>query len=164
MTPSTADHLLDLSEDEFNLVDDAVRGTTGISSISDALLDPSVIDRTHLTLVGMKKSVEGQLAAKKVDYQRDRARFKDDPKIVREIEDKYYAWRAGALRFKSGVEAFMLPVRSKMNRPLREDNFYLAYETLRQAITKHREIVTKALEESRDPGDADEILWSFLDR
>lgn len=126
--------------------------------VVDALKSPEVVNRTYLTLIAMKKNVEGQLAAKRADYVRERSRLHDGPNL-RAKEQEYHSWRAGALRFKSGVEEFMVSVRGKRERP--DDNYYLAYETLRQAILTHKSAVLLALEHDEDT-DADEALWTTV--
>lgn len=163
-----ADIGLDLqtvSDDTFrSIVDEAVRGHSedpNIRSMRAKLTEPQVVDRTHLALVGMKKSVEGQLAARRADYVKERSLHRSNPTLLRESEERYQAWRAGALRFKSGVEDFMLSVRGKREKP--PDNYYLAYSTLRQAITQHRATVEAAIKDGLDTESADDALWAVLD-
>lgn len=158
--------LLAIPDDEFRaLVAEALKvGNTDYRgdldhTVVDQLKSPEVVDRTYLALVAMKKNVEGQLAAKKADYIKDRSRH-TDPHEIREVEREYQTWRAGALRFKSGVEEFMVSIRGKRDRP--EDSYYLAYETLRQAILLHKASVQAALENDEDTN-ADEILWATVD-
>jgi hypothetical protein len=158
--------LMVLPDDVFrSYVDEAVRGhpeDTQTQELRSKLKDPEVVDRTYLTLVSMKKSVEGQLAARRADFVKERGTLRSNPPGQRAAEERYHAWRAGALRFKSGVEDFMLAVRGNREKPT-GDNYYLAYQTLRQAIEKHREAVETALANDQDTDDADAVLWSVLD-
>ena len=157
--------LLAMPEDAFrSLVDEAVRGHPEdgkIQVVRERLLEEDVVERTYLTLIRMKKSVEGQLAAKRSDYVRDRNRARSNPEELRAVESRYQTWRAGALRFKSGTEAYMLAVRARRNTTPGE-NYYLAYQTLRQAIAEHKKSVLTSLELDEDTN-ADEVLWSVIE-
>lgn len=159
--------ILDLPDEEFrDLVSEALKVNNvdyaGHLTPDDVelLRHPSVVDRTHLTLVAMKKNVEGQLAAKREDYIRQKGNHVN-AKELREIEDGYHRWRAGALRFKSGVEEFMLSTRSKRERT--DDGYYLAYESLRQAVLNHKATVSALLEQDKDTDEADARLWSLVE-
>lgn len=164
MSTMTADHGLEsMPEDQFRaLVDQAVRGNPEdpkTHALRVNLMAPEVVDRTHIALISMKKSVEGQLAARRADYIKERLR--DRPGERSALEQRYRTWRAGALRFKSGVEEYLLTVRPP-RRERSADNYYLAYETLRQAIAKHKATVL-ALQNDDEETDADDVLWSVLD-
>lgn len=165
MSVATDIDLAAIPDDVFRAyVDEAVRGhpdDNQVQALRSRLREPEVIERTHLCLVSMKKSVEGQLAARRADFIKERASLRSNPPGQRSAEERYHAWRAGALRFKSGVEEFMLTVRGNREKPT-GDNYYLAYHTLRQAIERHREAVQASLANDEDT-DADDVLWSVLD-
>jgi hypothetical protein len=164
MTTTTTTAMFDiLSDEEFkDLVDEAVRGQLDPNTMA-ALKDGSVANRTYTVLVGMKKNVEGQLAARKADY--GRARKNPDKKKLDEIDDTWLSWRAGAIRFKSGVESLMLEVRDKRTPndwSLRAERNELAnaYENLRKGIIAHRDhLCDEACDVSCS---ADDLLWSLV--
>lgn len=132
-------HPLELSDDEFRtLLDAAIRGNMDNITVEALKSDPC-LDRTYAALISMKKSVEGQLAAKRADYVIERSRT---PKHrIAEVERKYQAWRAGALRFKTGVEEFLSSVRppSSPDSDLRSERnrLLIENEAFRQAIHDH---------------------------
>lgn len=166
MSVATELDLMALPDDVFrSYVDEAVRGhpdDEGTQALRSRLREPEVVERTHLCLVSMKKSVEGQLAARRADFVKERGTLRSNPPGQRAADERYHTWRAGALRFKSGVEDFMLTVRGSREKPTGE-SYYLAYQTLRLAIEKHKDAVEFALANDRDTDDADALLWSVLD-
>lgn len=98
------DELLSVSPSEFNaMVDADLRGASEAS-----LRDPRVLERWYLSLVGMKKSVEHQLGAKKAEHKAERfERGSLDPAL----EARYYRWVAASMRFKSTVELALAEAR-----------------------------------------------------
>lgn len=164
--------LLALSDEEFrSVVDGAVRNRDpeddDARAIRSDLLRPEIVDKTYFALIASKKSVEGQLAAKRADYVKSRARTRH-PDALRRIEETYRGWRAGALRFKSGVEEFLVEVRAARDRN-GEDNYLrkerndslVAFEQLRRAVIEHRDHVCGP--ECDNTCIADENLWRLVD-
>lgn len=160
MTPN---ELLKMPEEDFRaVVDDEVRGVEELDpKTAKALRDPLVADRWYYALVSMKKSVEGQLGAKRSDLLKHRSPPRD--------RTEYHRWRAGALRFKSGVEERLLEVRSRrhslthIDTVQEERNVALAQmQNLKTAITSHK---TSVLSDFADDevSDADRTLWSAIE-
>lgn len=155
----TVDRLVNMTSDEFDqVVDDEIRRMDD-GSDRDALIrllkDPAVADRWQIVLVGMKKSVEGQLGYKRSDVQRARLAFENDPnERTREFflykREEFLRWRGGSLRFKNGVEARLNDIR-KIQYAAAKGN------DLVSAILGHKE---KVLREFPDEvSDADRELW-----
>lgn len=133
------------------LVDRAVRGDLD-EATAESLKDPQTLDRSYLALVTMKKSVEGQLAAKKADYVRNVAKTRQEARL-RQIEEQYRQWRGGALRFKSGVETWLMILRQARQQTMPDlshslireldkqerNKFMTAYDQLRSAVAEHRD-------------------------
>ena len=138
--------LLDLPEEDFRgIVDDEVRGTldrnTGV-----VLRDPQLLDRWHLTLISMKKSVESQLGSIRSDLVKVRPELAPEEYERRLAE--FHRWRAGAVRFKSGVEERLLEIRARR-------------QTLTTAISLHKNTVLEEFAED-EISDADRDLWKVL--
>jgi hypothetical protein len=168
--------LVALPDDKFRgVVDEAVR-TSALTDevtleqrrhVQELLKRPELADRTYLVLVAMKKNVEGQLAAKRTDNQRRRVRLQSKPDVLAREEDEYRRWRAGALRFKTGVEEFMVELRSKRVGNATEvalrgerNDLVFAYERLRKGILEHRDHVCSDTCDAGCP--ADERLWELV--
>lgn len=160
MNMATDIDLLAIPEPEFrSVVDDAIRGHL-TEEMAQRLKSPEIVDRTYLTLVSIKKNVEGQLAAKRADYIKSRSLLHDDPRGLRAAEKTYQTWRGGALRFKSGVEEFMVSIRGLREKPGQAENYYIAYQTLKQAIVQHKNHWCG--DECLEDCVADETLWTVL--
>lgn len=150
-----------IPDDEFRaLLDAAARGRLDEQTL-DQLKSAEVVERTYLCLVSMKKSVEGQLAAKRADYIKARSKLRGKPTELAAEAEKYQTWRAGALRFKSGVEEFMMAVRGNREKAPEVHDYYLPYQTLKLAIIQHREHVCD--DECDVECAADTRLWSVLE-
>ena len=108
-----------------------------------ALRSPALVDRWYNVLVGMTKSVDGQLAAKKQDYDAQKARYRqqfldadaalaaargDDTQVIQveqkirglqqelaSMSERFSRSRAATLRFKSGLEETMVEARAIRN-------------------------------------------------
>lgn len=156
---STPELLMALSDEDFkSVVDDAVRNPD--VTRAPLLRHPDVVTRWYFTLVSMKKSVEGQLAAKKAEY----AAAKATSNVAKRDQAGYERWRAGALRFKAGVENQLLEARllregtqdgQEVVFAVRERNRLIA------AIAAHRDHMCG---ENCDDNEcvADEALWSLV--
>lgn len=134
---STHESLLALSDDDFrSVVDDAVRNPDDVRA--SLLRHPDVVARWYFTLVSMKKSVEGQLAAKKAEY----AAAKATSPVAKRDQAGYERWRAGALRFKAGVENQLLEARLLREGNMGDQEIAMAVRErnrLIAAITAHRD-------------------------
>lgn len=156
--------LITLSNAQFKeVVDREVRD--GLDETAAKALRTDVAERWYMALIGIKQSVESQLAAKASDLKKLDPTTPEYPPAYRE----YHRWRAGALRYKSGIEE-----RIGEARPLRDalyENQYPAIlkaerneahrETLRlrEAIREHRRQVTREF----DPNGFDQQLWAEVD-
>lgn len=135
-----------LNEEDFReLVDrDLRRENTEEEAI--ALRSPALVDRWYTVLVSMTKSVDGQLSAKRQDFEAHKARLKSqllradeelafarrkhDRAMIAEVEKKarklreewaaaqerYSRSRAATLRFKSGLEETLVEARLHRNK------------------------------------------------
>jgi hypothetical protein len=158
--------LAQLSEERFRaVVDEDVRDRAP-APVHDALRSRELIQRTYDTLLTMQRSVEGQIAAKAAETKAQvrrllaaKARAKASA-----VQADFDHWRAGCLRFKTGLDIELIEVRSVLRR-------YGLYTTvleaqrneaarqgrlLRQAIEAHRAAVDS-------PEHADEALWEVLE-
>jgi hypothetical protein len=119
-TPTTPASLLSLPNDAFRtLVDADLRGK-GDQSLAKLLRSEEVCERWYSTINGMAKSVEGQLAAKRADLEATTLSLESDIQVAEargdeslaaqlrlalmEAQQKDAKWRAGILRFKTGLE------------------------------------------------------------
>jgi hypothetical protein len=122
--------VVDLPEPEFRrLIDQDTRGKAP-TRVSAELRQPECVPRWYQTLIGMQKSVEGQLAAKAAESRAAQADYRAQlehtsdrsirvERLKRESRDE--SWRAGALRFKSGLEERIIEARQilrEMEDPL----------------------------------------------
>lgn len=180
--------LLDLDEKDFyNLVDRDVRGRLD-QSLARKLRDPMVNERWYQTLLRMKKTVEGQIAAKSTETKGQRAELEangtittwrgndivnvesfDDPKAkALELYTQFMAWKSGSVRFKVGVEERFTEVAWRRKRitanlllsVAQVERNLLADEVirLRDAIARHQDVIHED-----DATEQDEELWSALD-
>jgi hypothetical protein len=116
--------LLALPDDEFKAIvnDDLRKQVT--TEMADALRSPAVFDRWWGALVAMTKSLDGQLGSRRAEYRAEhasllermtQARWEDNAAEYRSAEAKlnrlreqYHRTRAGSLRFKSGLDEWMV--------------------------------------------------------
>lgn len=155
MTRNDVQKLLSLPDPQFREVVDAeVRGTAQ-PKVGETLRDPLLIDRWHHTLLQMKKSVESQLGAKRSDV------FKNKHYSAHDLAE-FHRWRAGAVRFKSGVEDRLLEIR-RIRGIAQPDTQAIKRErnALLQAIDAHRQTVLEEFE-ADEISDADRALWAAL--
>lgn len=165
-TVGSENSLSSYTDDKFRaLVDDDVRGILD-HQVAKLLRKSENVERWYYALVLMKKSVESQLGAKRAEVQQ----YVHDPSpSARSRLNDYNSWRAGALRFKNGVEAHLLEAREIIAQDTRmshtelvksERNFALGeMERLKTAILDHRQTV---LREGFEPTAADLDLWKCV--
>lgn len=156
-----------------------------------ALRSPELVDRWTMTLLTMSKSVEGQLASKQEDHEAAKAalrieiadlerRLATDPTVETKLFEARQQWevikrdyaskRADMLRFKTGLDEWVIEARSLRDAAratmydsviAEERNHYAAQVTaLRAAIDTHRTSILE--DEDYEPSSADERLWSCL--
>lgn len=141
-----------LSEDDFRELVDRDLRRDNTEDESQALRSPALVDRWYAILVSMSKSVDGQLAAKREDFEAQKARLRGqfveidsdlaeakirhDTKGVQQADartrvlrqewqstsEKYSRSRAATLRFKSGLEETL--VEARMYRDRVRDRLY----------------------------------------
>jgi hypothetical protein len=141
--------------------------------------DPAVIERWYQALVRMKKSVEGTLAAKTADSKAQKLQCllktgdfgRAEPDLVgaQTIEMEYQRWRAGAIRFKVGVEEKLMAVRWLRSQAapqliasaavLERNIMAERVRRLEAAIRAHRDQVLR----DGGPHDGDDQLWNLAD-
>jgi len=138
--------LLNSSEEDFRrVVDEEVRGCLKQETCT-ALRSPPLLNRWYLALISMKKNVESQLGSKRSDLIKIRPELTPEEYEQRLVE--FHRWRAGAIRFKNGVEDRLLEVRARR-------------QTLTTAISLHKNTVLKEFAED-EISDADRDLWKAL--
>lgn len=159
---------------------------------SQALRSPALVDRWLTALLAASKSVEGQLSARKMDYdatksrllrtierlefqqshgglnQQEEERLREARDKMREAKERYSKSRSGTLRFKSGLDEWVIEARNLRDSTrdrlydtvvVHERNRFAARaQLLEEAIQRHRD----AFPEEDDPTDADEELWSLV--
>lgn len=180
---ATVRSLVEFSNDDFqDVVDGEVRRVGG-RYLKSLLANPVNIDRWHLSLVQMKKNVESQMGARADDVRMllldiTNPELADDetgltPEKVRDLRIErhraanadFIKWRAGAKRFKLGVEERLLEIRKihLVNGDFRASEATAAnymLQTLVEGIKAHRaQLLADA---DPDIGDADTDLWSLL--
>lgn len=189
--PDVEAKLLALEDEAFRqIVDDDLRDFEHSGAYAMALRSPAIVDRWHSTLTAMLKSVDGQLAARGLDWEATRARIakerldieaddglmpdEREAKLIakdREHEDEreqYAKSRAGTMRFKTGLEEWLVDAR-RIKQGL-TDRLYDSVVTRERNYYAER---ARSLEEgitqhqkvviaSSLPTEADEALWSLL--
>lgn len=143
---SHVDKIAALDDEDFRELVDRDLRRENTDAEAAALRAPALVDRWYSVLVGMAKSVDGQLAAKKQDYEAQKARMRGlfveaenalaEAKIKRDnaaihnaeartrtlrqewqaVTEKYARSRAATLRFKSGLEETMVEARALRNK------------------------------------------------
>lgn len=161
-----------------------------------ALRSKDLVERWHTILLQMLVSVEGQLASAQEDQTAAQARFRrETDRLEREVQvkrgpareaasrklqekqtewlltrEKYATARAGRLRFKSGLDEWLIEARSLRDQyratmydsvVTEERNHYARVAgDLRGAISEHREAILA--DDALEPSAADERLWEHL--
>ena len=192
VTTLTPDDLVDMPDEDFRAVVDADLRRNSRNrphlppEVAAALREPRHVPRWHMTLSRMDKSVEGQLAARADDYEKELAwsrrrtleleaeldaaleegqTFKADEtrKRLREVRlqqeqltEQHHRGRASTLRFKTGLDEALLEAQYLRDR-LQGD---ARVRELEEAIRAHRQELTAS--EELEAGSADEKLWSVL--
>lgn len=184
---SLLDQIAELNDEDFrDLVDRDLR-RENTDAEAAALRSPALVDRWYSVLVGMLKSVDGQLAAKKEDFEAHKARIKAqfveaeqalaEARIKRDnarihaaearnrtlrqewasITEKYSRSRAATLRFKSGLEETMVEARA-----IRDKVQNRLYEHVvaqeRNHYAERVQTLEKAIAEARDTGDSAKLF------
>lgn len=134
---SVLETILAMNKDEFHaLVNDDIRGKAP-DHMSQALRDPEVVERWYNALVSIKRNMETQLANdrfKRIEKKLELMKLGNAGQMlwlefVREREE----WKAGAIRFKNGVE----------------DKISEAKIILRNSVNIERDILIRRLAELR---------------
>lgn len=177
VTASATSILSDLSESAFHeIVNADVRGTLDAGT-SVLLREPENVPRWHDTLLGMKRSVEAQLTAKKGELAGQRAEYMGLGEAGRPLWAQAQAsaekWRQGAIRFKNGVEDKVAEAKHLLSTIARDqyiqqlrverDTAIRDALRLRTAVAEHREHVIAAAETGEEQDDIDDLLWGVLD-
>lgn len=149
---TVADAILQMDEDDFRELVDRDLRRKNTEEEAQALRSPALVDRWHSVLVAMSKSVDGQLSAKRQDFEAQKARLKKELLLcdsetaeAREVKDqarlrasaaraqklreewaglteRYSKERASTLRFKSGLDETL--VESRLYRDRTRDRLY----------------------------------------
>ena len=173
MPNSTVEFLTKCPEANFrDIVDQDLRGQPGkeAKEIAEALRSPEVVRRWHSTLLSIQKNVEAQLASKAAETRSELLMLNLDGKAkdAKQTEANFERWRAGALRFKSGVEQAIFQARDVIDREFPEANHdrivserneaLTQVMILKNAIRKHRDSFTDEDDASKD----DHELWEYV--
>lgn len=159
------DELLKLTPDAFeDVVDKEVRGQVD-GETARSIRDPRLSERSYYVLTTMKKNVESQLAARRLDV----ARINGQPGYNEALTD-FHRWKAGAVRFKNGVENRLMQIRA-MRGTVFPDGDIIKWERnvalganqrMIEAILKHRDTVLKEFD-ADDVDDTDRELWKVIE-
>lgn len=153
------------------IVDDDTRGRA-MQEVSEALRSPALMERWYETLLAMQNSVEGQLGAKEAESKAKRASFRSQGKedMAQHETSRHEQWRAGALRFKNGLDEKIgesrrilrangsTLVNDKMAKELA--NTHRRVRQLEAAIIAHHKASEAA---GKRPSDFDIALWTELE-
>lgn len=164
--------LRSLSQDDFRrVVDDDIRGRSS-GDVREALRSSGLVDRWVETLESALVSVEGQLAANDADWGAKEAEFESSGDHVALLAEKAKndRWRAGALRFRTGVQQTLIEARrlaaaqekesSEVDRLTRERDRAMARAfMLEDAIRSHKQNFPT----EDEPSDNDLDLWKKVD-
>lgn len=177
------DILLTMDVQDFSdVVDRDIRGNERLQRdeqplhalYSEALRGQDVCERWYQELVQMKKSTELTIAAKGMDDKARRAKLQSEGSHgkARDTYRHHLQWRAGAVRFLTGVEARLSEANycrrkhwgsSLPSHIIFERDELSAYvRLLRRAILEHRDDYLS--HDGDEPSDADAKLWSVLDQ
>ena len=187
--------LANLADGEFRQVVDAdlrrrVNPDGLPARVSDALRDPKNVRRWHAQLVGIARSVEGQLVAAHDDCEAEvgtiEARIAqmeshrpDSPQLgvlrsqVASIRSEYLKRKASRERFKTGVDEHILIAEQLLAAERDEmfdsvvvserDRLSRRVRYLERAIRDHRREIMKDMDPDEMPDDCDVALWAMLD-
>lgn len=177
--------LCDLSDEEFRqVVDDDLRGKAD-AKISPQLRKPENVDRWYSVLLAMTKSVEGQLAARRSDWDGLRTHLGSEIALktgtneeailraqLQSERERYLKWRAGIIRFKTGLDEWLAEARhlrdrtrgDMIERVTKDERAFLSsrVRTLEEAIRRHRDHLLAEDLDDEAHEKADEALWSLV--
>jgi hypothetical protein len=169
---SLAKEIARLPDEDFRALVDRDLRRENTEEEAQALRSPELVHRWYTILVAMSKSVDGQLAAKRQDYEAQKARLRGkfvqeegviaDAKLqhdasrqlaaeerVRQLREewaltseRYARSRAATLRFKSGLEETL--VEARMFRDQIRDVLYDS------VITEERDRLARRVRELED--------------
>lgn len=166
---SMEDSLLACSDAEFrDVVNRDLRKQTTPDE-SAALRSPEVVDRWYGYLIATSKNVDGQLSAARQDWRATKARLlikldnattPEGKRSIRrewaESEERFAFTRVGILRFKSGLDEWIIHARTL--RAAAEETATHRLRELEEAIADHQASFPK----EDEPSFADEQLWKLL--
>ncbi len=166
---SMEEFLLDCSDADFrDVVNRDLRKQTTPDE-SAALRSTEVVDRWYGYLVATSKNVDGQLSAARQDWRATKARLQikmdnattaEDKRRIRrewaESEERFAFTRVGVLRFKSGLDEWIIHARTL--RSSTEVTTTHRLRELEQAIADHQ----ASFPGEDEPSSADEQLWKLL--
>lgn len=164
-----------------DIVDRDIRGNDRLQNgeepleqeYADALRTAALCERWYQTLVRMKKSTELTISAKGMDDKNTRHRLetRGDRGKADDVRYKHLQWRAGAVRFLTGVEMRLAEAnycrRAHYGRSLPDhiveerDRLSEKVRLLLRAIRLHRDEQLSL--DGDEHSDADEELWALLD-
>lgn len=136
--------------------------------VVEALHSPDLIDRSYQVLVLMKRSVEGQLSARKADFARDSAQTPMTQEKFQKLTTQYQTWRGGAIRFKGGLEEFLSFTKAARDGLMDHDvvalkkdrdRYLVGFAALKGAVGEHR----NSFPTDDEPSYADEVLWNLAE-
>lgn len=148
----TPDDLLNLYSEAFkSIVNSDIREELDVET-ADSLRNPLVVRKWFDTLVGIKRSIETQLATFKIEKAQRYSDFLSgkDQGYHSWLENKN-KWRLGTLRFKASVEEKIAEARLQLRKEVTEADL------LRLAIVQHQERVLANPDFSEQ---YDEELWA----
>jgi len=138
--------LLELYSEAFkSIVDSDIRGTCDQETV-DSLRHPDVVRKWHTCLVGIKRSIETQLATFKIE----KVQKASNPDYESWCADRN-KWKLGALRFKASVEEKIAESKGFLRSEVTEA------DQLRAAIIDHK---INCLENPDDIDQWDDKLWN----
>lgn len=183
--------LAGLSDDQFRALVDADlrrRAPHGGSRLREdlivALRSPEQVARWHSMLCRMQRSVDGQLAARRSDFQAELAGLearalettdhhaRDSLRRQQQtLRAKYETTKASTVRFKTGLDEATIEARFLRDQAVavtyggavmvERDHFAKSYRRLCAAVERHRSAVLNDLG-GDDPDEIDENLWGAL--
>lgn len=135
-----------MNDNDFNLLVNADIREDASKADQEWLYQPENLDRWIAELTKIKMNVEKQLAGARYDVAKARATM--DEEELRQWYVDHEKWRAGVIRFKTGVDKKLVEVKNLRSSEV---------ERYRLAIQRHCDTI------GDDAGTADEELWSVLD-
>lgn len=169
---SATEALIIMGDDSFrDLVDKDLRRKDREDipqELRDGLRSPEVADRWLSTLIKIAKSVEGTLAYRYDEYEAEKAdlELKGDQTGLYLLKQQYHQQRAKTLRFKTGLDEWLIEARTIRDARRRQDPaaseralLERKVRSLKEAIEEHHSAAVAA---DRPPASYDQKLWSVL--